>query len=306
MLIPPPQNNPQPRFMANHLRRWLCLLLLLAPLAQAADKVQPHAVRIGLTPVFLDDQAAFLDQWRDFLQRRLNRPVTFVQRGSYREIVDMLREDKLDFAWLCGAPYVRNKNRFRLVAVPLYHGEPLYRSYLIVPSSDTQTRSLLDLRHKVFAFSDPDSNSGYLYPEYLLAKQGLRPATFFAKNFYTWSHRKVVEAVATGLAQGGAVDGYVWDTLSRTHPELTKRTRIVTESPQFGHPPIVAGPAARQRDIAALQKVLFGMVHDDEGGYLLNQLNLGGFVYGDEHLFDSIADMSRFVEKQRFNASQGH
>jgi phosphonate transport system substrate-binding protein len=218
----------------------------------------------------------------------------------------MLREDKLDFAWLCGAPYVRNKNHFRLVAVPLYHGEPLYRSYLIVPSTDKKTRSLLDLRGKVFAFSDPDSNSGHLYTEYLLARQELQPATFFAMNFYTWSHRKVVEAVATGLAQGGAVDGYIWDTLSRTHPELTSRTRIVTESPQFGHPPIVAGHAIRQRDVAALQQVLFGMVHDGEGGYLLNQLNLGGFVYGDKHLYDSIADMSRFVERHRLNAPKGH
>jgi phosphonate transport system substrate-binding protein len=291
--------------------RILRFLLLLtafsfATAVQAGTQPAKTAIRIGLTPVFLDDQAAFLDKWRDFLRRHLDRPVTFVQRGSYREIVDMLREDKLDFAWLCGAPYVRNKNRFRLVAVPLYHGEPLYRSYLIVPSSDKQTRSLLDLRGKVFAFSDPDSNSGHLYPEYLLAKQGLQPATFFAKSFYTWSHRKVVEAVATGLAQGGAVDGYIWDTLSRTHPELTSRTRVVTESPQFGHPPIVAGRSVSKRDVAALQQVLFGMVHDAEGTYLLDQLNLGGFVYGDEHLYDSIADMSRFIEKQRLNAPQGH
>lgn len=289
----------------------LCILLLLqAPFfvtaSHAGTQSSPPPIRIGLTPVFLDDQAAFLDKWRDFLQRRLNRPVTFVQRGSYREIVDMLREDKLDFAWLCGAPYVRNKRYFRLVAVPLYHGEPLYRSYLIVPSTDRHTRSLLDLRDKVFAFSDPDSNSGHLYPEYLLAKQGLQPATFFAKNFYTWSHRKVVEAVASGLVQGGAVDGYIWDTLSKTHPELTSSTRIVTESPQFGHPPIVAGRSASNKDFAALQQVLFSMVHDEEGAYLLEQLNLGGFVYGNEHLFDSIADMSRFVEKQRIYAPQGH
>lgn len=293
--------------MSEWLRRmaWL-LLLVLAPLAQAADKAQPAPVRIGLTPVFLDDQAAFLEKWRTFLQLRLKRPVNFVQRGSYREIVDLLRDGKLEFAWLCGYPYVRGRNQFRLVAVPLYRGEPLYHSYLIVPASDSKSHSLTELRGKVFAFSDPDSNSGHLYPEYLLAKQGLQPASFFAKGFFTWSHRKVVEAVASGLAQGGAVDGYVWDTLSRTHPELTSRTRIVNESPQFGFPPIVSSRSVSKRDIAALQQVLFGMVHDDEGTYLLDQLNLGGFVYGNDRLYDDIADMSRFVEEQKLNASQGH
>jgi phosphonate transport system substrate-binding protein len=201
---------------------------------------------------------------------------------------------------------VRNKDQIRLVAVPLYRGEPLYHSYLIVPASDTKTLSLEGLTGKVFAFSDPDSNSGHLYPEYLLAQKKQSPATFFAKSFYTWSHRKVVEAVASGLAQGGAVDGYVWDTLSRTHPELTSKTRIVTESPQFAFPPIVASRSVSKRDMKAFQNVLFSMVDNNEGASLLDKLNINGFVYGNGTLYSSIADMSRFVEKQRLHASQGH
>jgi phosphonate transport system substrate-binding protein len=285
---------------------FLFLTLSFATATQAGTPPVKSTIRIGLTPVFLDDQSAFLNTWRIYLERHLARPVEFVQRGSYREILELLRDGKLDFAWLCGYPYVRNHNRIRLVAVPLYRGEPLYHSYLIVPASDTKTLSLADLSGKIFAFSDPDSNSGHLYPEYLLAKKSTQPAAFFAKSFYTWSHRKVVQAVAAGLAQGGAVDGYVWDTLSRTHPELTSRTRIVTESPQFGFPPIVASRAVSRRDMKAFQSVLFSMADDDEGAFLLDKLNLNGFVYGNVHLFDSIADMSRFVEKQRLNAPQGH
>jgi len=285
---------------------FLLLVLPFAPVLHAVEQPAKPPIRIGLTPVFLDDQATFVNEWRDYLQRRLARPVTFVQRGSYREIVDLLRDGKLDFAWLCGAPYVRNRKYLRLVAVPLYQGEPLYQSYLIVPSSDKQTQSLADLRWKNFAFSDPDSNSGHLYTEYLLAKQGLKSSSFFSKSFFTWSHRKVIEAVATGLAQGGAVEGYVWDTLALSHPELTSKTRVVSKSPQFGHPPFVAGTAATKQDIAALQQVLFHMTHDEEGSRLLNRLNLDGFVYGNDHLFDSIEEMARFVEKSRHDASQKH
>lgn len=283
--------------MINTVRRLLCLLMLLASCVLSAQELPP--VRIGLTPVFLDDQAAFVKAWRGFLETHLKRPVTFVQRGSYREVVNMLREDKLDFAWLCGYPYVRNRDRFRLVAVPLYRGEPLYRSYLIVNSADTQTRSLADLRGKVFAFSDPDSNSGHLYPEYLLAKKGVKTSDYFAKTFYTWSHRKVVEAVASGLAQGGAVDGYVWDTLSYLHPELTSKTRVIAESPQFGHPPFVAGRSVTPKLMHDMREVLIHMVHDEEGAPMLAALNLDGFVYGEPALFDSIADMARFIESQR-------
>jgi len=289
--------------MANYLRRCLWLLLL-APLAQAAETAPLPPVRIGLTPVFLDDQATFVNAWRTYLESHLKRPVTFVQRGSYRETVDMLREGKLDFAWVCGYPYVRNQNYFRLLAVPLYKGEPLYQSYIIVPASDKQTRSLNDLRGKVFAFSDPDSNSGHLYPEYLLARINETAASYFSKTFYTWSHRKVVEAVAAGLAQGGAVDGYVWDTLVFSHPELTGKTRIIAESPQFGHPPFVANRSVSPKLFKDMQKALLNMVHDPDGSPLLAILNLDGFVYGDPHLFDGIAEMFQFIENQRNASSQ--
>ncbi|OGS90423.1 MAG: ABC transporter substrate-binding protein [Gallionellales bacterium GWA2_60_18] len=265
----------------------------------AAEQPATTPIRIGLTPVFLDYQANFVNEWRQHLERQLGQPVSFVQRGSYREIVNLLREQKLDFAWLCGYPYVRNKDELRLVAVPLYQNEPLYQSYLIVPATDKQTRSLADLRWKNFAFSDPDSNSGHLYTEYLLIRQGESPGSFFGKTFFTWSHRKVVEAVASGLAQGGAVDGYVWDTLALSHPQLTARTRIVNRSPKFGHPPFVASRAATEQQIAALRQALFSMAQDEEGSRLLQTLNLNGFVQGDDHLFDEIEEMSRFVEKQR-------
>lgn len=288
--------------------RFLLLLIVIFAATGSHAGTQAHtpAIRIGLTPVFLDDQAAFLKTWKVYLERKLGRPVVFTQRGNYREILDLLRDGKLDFAWLCGYPYVREKVYLRLVAVPLYRGEPYYHSYLIVPVSDTKTRLLSDLSGKVFAFSDPDSNSGYLYPEYLLAKQGLQSTSFFAKTFYTWSHRKVVEAVAEGVVQGGSVDGYVWDTLSKIHPELTSGTRIVNTSPKFGFPPIVASISVMKRDIVSLQEVLFDMAHDTEGANLLDRLNITGFEHGNDHLYDSIAEMSRFVERQRINASQGY
>ncbi len=293
--------------MSRSLRILACLLLLSTlPLAHAAEKPHPAPVRVGLTPVFLDDQASFVTKWRSYLEQRLNRQVVFIQRGSYREVVDMLLEGKLDFAWLCGYPYVRNSRYFQIVAVPLYKAEALYQSYIIVPSGDKQTRSLDDLRGKVFAFSDPDSNSGHLYPEFLLARKGETAASFFSKTFYTWSHRKVIEAVASGLARGGAVDGYVWDTLGYSHPELTGKTRIIARSPQFGYPPFVARRNVSPRLFEDMQNALMNMTHDEEGAPMLAILNLDGFVYGNEHLFDEIAEMSDFVERQRNNAPQGH
>lgn len=261
----------------------------LAPGAAAAGN---PVVRIGLTPVFLDDQIGFLKDWRAYLERQLERPVEFVQRGSYREVVDLALQDKIDFAWLCGYPYVRHRPRIRLLAVPIYQGQPLYRSYLIVPASDGETRTLLDLRGKVFAYSDPDSNSGFLYPQYHLRSAGVRPENHFRRSFFTYGHRNVVEAVAFRVAHGGAVDGYVWDTLRALQPRLVERTRIADRSPPFGFPPIVAAPGTRPVAVRALQVVLLGMHQHADGQALLRRLNLDRFEAGAPGLFDGIERMA--------------
>lgn len=282
-------------------RRWikaagmvgLCALTGGSRLARAA----PERLRIGLTPVFLDDQVSFLERWRLWFERRLGQPVSFVQRGNYREVVDLVRQGKIDFAWVCGYPYVRYRREMRLVAVPLWRGKPLYQSYLIVPADDRRSKSLLDLRGEVFAYSDPDSNSGYLYPQYVLAQAGENPASFFSRSFYTWGHRKVVEAVSVGLAAGGAVDGYVWEVLNETAPELTRGTRVMARSPLLGHPPFVARQDMPQAGYEQFRRALMGMASDAEGASLLGSLRLEGFTDASPGLYDGIARMVSRVSR---------
>ncbi len=271
----------------------MALSALGTPSANANTK---GAVRIGLTPVFLDDQVSFTARWRRWFEEQLGQPVIFVQRGNYREVVDLVRAGKIDFAWLCGYPYVRHRREMRLVAVPLWHGQPQYQSYLIADAHNIGIRSLADLRGTVFAYSDPDSNSGFLYPQYALTQAGHNPATYFSRTFFTWAHRKVVEAVSIGLASGGAVDGYVWETLAETQPELARGTRIIDRSPFLGYPPFVARHDIPESDLRRFRSVLLNMPKDTQGAEFLSKLRLDGFVTGSPDMYDGIA---RMVEKVR-------
>lgn len=273
-------------------RRFLRSALALAAAPVLVAHAQNEPLRIGLTPVFLDDQMSFLHDWRRWLETRLARSVVFIQRGNYRETVDLLRTGKLDFAWVCGYPYVRHRRELKLVAVPLWRGTPYYHSYLIVPADDTRSQSLADLRGRIFAYSDPDSNSGYLYPRYLLGTRGEDPANYFSRSFFTWAHRKVVEAVGIALADGGAVDGYVWETLAEVRPELTRATRVIERSGPFGHPPFVARAGIAAAELERFRAALLSMASDPAGEELLGRLHLDGFIPGTPALFDGIAQMA--------------
>ncbi len=267
------------------------------PLGRATAGVRERVLRIGLTPVFLDDQVSFTARWRRWLEERLDQPVQFVQRGNYREVVDLVRGGKIDFAWLCGYPYVRHRREMRLVAVPVWRGQPRYRSYLIADARNIGIRGLADLRGTVFAYSDPDSNSGYLYPQFALLQAGHNPATYFSRTFFTWAHRKVVEAVSIGLASGGAVDGYVWEMLAETHPELARGTRVIEKSPFLGYPPFVARLDIPEAELRRFRAVLQSMSSDAQGVALLGRLRLDGFVPGSPDLYDGIARMAEKVRR---------
>lgn len=257
----------------------------------AISAYSAQALRVGMTPAVLHTQHGLLGQWRSYIESKLQRQVVFVQRDSYRETIDLLRLAQLDFAWVCSYPYVYLRKHVRLVAVPLYHWRPYYRAYLIVPENKPHITSLLQLRGKVFAYADPYSNTGYLVPRYQLHMAGEDPATFFGRTFFTYAHRKVIEAVADGLADGGAVDGYIWDSLDIVEHGITNRTWLLSQSEEYGFPPVVAHQAVSREDFIAMQRMLLTMRYDPQGKVLLQALNLDGFTLSDDKIYDSVARM---------------
>ena len=245
-------------------------------------------LRLGITPAAARNQYALLEEWRAYLEQKLNRPVELISRDSSLDTVELLKQNKLDFAWLSAPVYLRNRQRMNLVAAPVYRGRPLDQTYLIVPSSDQSTQSILQLQGKVFAFVEPDSNSGYLEPIYQLIQAKKDPDQFFQKTFFTRDHQKIVAAVAIGLADGGSMSGFAWESLALSRPDITSQTRIVTKSAQYGFPPIIARSNLNKDNFTRMQKVLLDMANDANGLKLLNQLNLDGFVLIDDKLYRSV------------------
>jgi phosphonate transport system substrate-binding protein len=196
-------------------------------------------------------------------------------------------------AWICGFPFVRFRQQLSLLAVPVYRERTLYQAYFLA-ADRTPGTSLQDFRGRTHAFSDPDSNSGWLVTRHLLADQGTTPDAFFGRTFFTYGHRNVVRAVAAGLADCGSVDGYVWDVLAAREPDLTGQTRIVLRSPPMGFPPIACLTARRNASVVkALGAALNTLSADAGGRQVLDMLCLDGFTDADPGLYDSIADMFR-------------
>jgi phosphonate transport system substrate-binding protein len=267
--------------------------LLGAPWARAGNEVS-----IGLTPVFLDSDIQLLADLKSYLESRLGRPVTLVKRRTYQEIVAMLLSGQLDAAWICDFPYVQYQDRLALLAVPLYHGKPLYQTYVVVHEK-CPARSFDEIRGTIHAFSDPDSTSGYLITRYLLALRRTTPSAYFRNTFFSYGHRNVIRAVASGLGESGSIDGYVWDVMSEREPELVGKTQIVFRSEWLGFPPIVSLEATRDTAVSrALSETFLGMADDRLGRAILSTLALDGFTLVKPELYENTAEKWDVVKAQ--------
>jgi phosphonate transport system substrate-binding protein len=256
------------------------------------------AFSFGLTPVFLDSDIQLLANLEEYLARRIGQPVALVKRRTYQEITALLLSGQLDAAWICGFPYVQYPDQLALVAVPLYQGQPLYQSYVIV-TAGSDARVFDDLKGRTHAFSDPDSNSGFLVTRHLLATKETTPSDFFSSFFFTYGHRNVIRAVGAGLAESGSVDGYVWDVVAEREPQLAERTRVIRRSELLGFPPVACLKSARSAPaVMALQDALINMPADPLGRELLKTLQLDGFTAGSPDLFATIAEKWRVVRAQ--------
>ena len=225
----------------------------------------------------------------DYLEEKLNRPVELIQRRTYLEVNDLIEHGEVDIAFVCTSAYIQGHDQFgmELLVAPQVGGETTYNSYLIVPVS-SNAQSMKDLRGKVFAFTDPISLSGRVYPTYLVQELGFTPEEFFGRTFYTYSHDEAIRAVASGVADGAAVDSLVYKYALARDPSLAEKVKVIHRSPDFGIPPVVVSPFTRPQVKADLQSLLLEMANDPASGEALASIGVERFVLIDDSAYDSV------------------
>lgn len=286
-----------------------CLLVaaLLAscvpvPRAQAAGKVnlddlQPLPTPQGYNVVPLRVAVAAVISPRgtiesyspflSYLEKKLNRPVELVQRRTYLEINDLIKHGEVDLAFVCTSAYIQGHDSFgmELLVAPQVGGKTTYNSYLIVPAGSS-AEGMQDLQGKIFAFTDPISLTGRVYPTYLVQQLGSTPEEFFARTFFTYSHDEAIRAVSSGLADGAAVDSLVYEYALARDPALAARVRVIHRSPDFGIPPVVVSPLTRPQVKAELQSLLLGMSSDPAASEALASMGVERFVTTDDGAYE--------------------
>jgi phosphonate transport system substrate-binding protein len=171
------------------------------------------------------------------LQNELRMPVEIVRVEGYASTIEAMRADKVDIANFGALGYIiaaRKADAEAIVARGNADGSMGgYRSVIAVPR-DSLIHSMADLKahagSMVFAFADPASTSGYLYPRVGLQSMGIDPDKDFKKLIFAGGHPSAVMAVKSGKVDAAAFAEAMMNRLIELHKLAPGDIRILWTS----------------------------------------------------------------------------
>jgi phosphonate transport system substrate-binding protein len=247
-------------------------------------------LRIAMAPIMSPEKTVPLyKNLLKYLGEHLGMEPVILIRSSYSEVNDLLQYDNCDVGFVCSYPYVLGERSYglKMLAIPRINGKITSQSFIIVPAA-SGTASLKDLRGKRFASCDIISLTGWIYPALWLQQHGENPKKFFSDHIITGSHDRAIQAVASGFADGAAVQNLVYNRMVKDDPGLADKINIIMKSPDFGAAPLVVNPKMPPELRERLLRILLAMHESPEGREILAGLSIDRYEVPPDSLFDDV------------------
>ncbi len=276
-------------------RTAVALVFAVVASALTLDLARAEAVlNMGLAPgedprVMVNDNQALLDH----LQKSLQMEVKPFVATDYNGIIEALRSKKLDVALLGPFSYVLATTVADVEAFALLETQKqgaTYRS-VIIARKDHGVASLKDLAGKTFAFVDPSSTSGHLFPKAALIKAGYNPDTFFSRVIFSGGHDASAIAVQNGKVDAAAIADALLETAYSRGMLKQDEVAVVWTSE-----PIPGAPMVYRRDLPADLKAKirasFAQIHDMPWG---PKSTIKRWVPTDDATYDVIRETAKLL-----------
>ncbi|HET6607557.1 MAG TPA: phosphate/phosphite/phosphonate ABC transporter substrate-binding protein [Rhodopila sp.] len=180
-----------------------------AALAANADCPNDGTVRFGVEP--FDTSAKLVpiyDHIGKLLSEKIGCDVKIYVATNYNAEIEAMRNGKLEIGEFGPLGYVLAHQIAKAEAVAAFadkNGQPDHYWASLVTTPNTGIKTVAEIKGHTFAFSDPASTSGHLFPAYGLRKAGLDPDKDI-KAIYAGSHTASFEALYNHKVDAGELN----------------------------------------------------------------------------------------------------
>ncbi len=211
-------------------------------------------------------------------------PLTVIDHAFPALLSELWQRQDLACAFMCGWPHRRLYSRYPVIAAPIPSadfatGRPVYCSHFVV-RVDAPFLVLADTFGHRFAYTIPDSHSGYNVPRHHLLRYrgGERRKLFREIVGPLTTPRRMVEAIAGGRTDVGPLDSFAFALLQRHEPDLCRQVRVIESTELAQMPAFVASPGTAPEIVAKLADALCSAGDRAELAALREDLCIRGFA----------------------------
>lgn len=265
---------------------------LLTHSARAQEVTRPTTeLKFGFTPVLSEpEMRAEFEPLMIYLSATIGQKVVLYVARDYGDLRTQMEAGRVDIGSFSPFAYVdaARGRKIRIIAQSILDGSATYRG-IIVARKDGGLKTIEDLRRKRFAFVDPKSASGYVYPRAMLIEKGINPETYFKETIFAGSHDKVIASVLEGRADAGAVyDGAV--AVAKRSGVPTESLVILASTDPIPHDAIAVRIGLKQALVRSIQLALINLDKSEAGRQVIahSKKKLTGHVMARDNLYDVV------------------
>lgn len=280
---------------AGKICSWIFALVLIWGCDNSGGK--PNALRVGFVPAEDAQQVMHNAQpLVEILREELGMEIQPFVATDYTGVIEALRVNKLDVAFLAPASYVLAKNEadIKVILKSERKGIPFYYA-AIITRADSAIHSLDDLRGKSFAFGDPLSTTGYVFPRKMLKERGIDPVRDFKQVLHAGGHDATVLAVFNGKVDAGATYANSPDSQDTAwmrylkNPEDVKRIRAIAFSEPIPADNLVVRSSLDPALVKRIEEIFVELSRDAKSRQMLRDLyQIDGFVRATDQDYDMV------------------
>lgn len=258
----------------------------------------PDPLTIGVIPSEDTEQvAATFEPIAAYVGEELGVEAELYTATDYSGIIEAMRSGEAEVAWLGPLSYVLAAQRANAEAVAVQLTEegtenPTYQSFIIT-QRDSDVQSLQDLQDGSFAFVDPTSTSGNLFPRKAFTDAGMNPDEDLAEATFAGGHDASALAVANGDVDAGAVASTTYESMVAEGILSEDQVRIVWESDPIPESPIAVRGDLSQEAKDRIGRAFISMRPEDVGEEEISPDGAVGYVAAKDSDYDVIRKLAR-------------
>ena len=175
-------------------------------------------------------------------------PVEQMEGGDYAVGIEAMKNKQLDVLLVSPMSYFQAKQRVDIepLVTTSSNGAEAYKTVFVTKKDNDDINELKDLKGTNFAFVDPASSSGYMFPKYTLVKElnldadkVEEPDYFFKTVAYSGKHDSSLMGVVKGDYEAAAVAGQVIAMMDEAGLVDTNELKIIDETDEIPNPAFV-------------------------------------------------------------------